>query len=286
MLLNLVGNGIKFTERGEVSRRGHGGARVDRRRGALHFAVRDTGVGIAADEVERLFAPFEQADMSTTRRHGGTGLGLTITRHLVEMMGGRVWVDSTPGKGSTFHFTARFAVAPPGATAADDEAAVPLPGRRVLIVDDNQTNRRVLEEMSIGWGMRPVAVDGGPAALASVEEAWVAGEPYEVVLLDVRMPEMDGFAVAEAMRPEPAHGRRDDRHAHLRRSGAGAGPLRGARPLRLHGQADHQARPARSLQRALRRRDATAVPPAPAPRDRPTARPRAGCASSSPRTTR
>ena len=211
---------------------------------SAHFAVRDTGVGIAQQEIARLFAPFEQADMSTTRRYGGTGLGLTITRHLVEMMGGRVWVESTEGEGSTFHFTARFGVASPGAAAAQDDAAVPLPGRRVLIVDDNHTNRRVLEEMSIGWGMRPVAVDGGPAALASVEDAWVAGEPYEVVLLDVRMPEMDGFAVAEAMRPNPHMAgativmlTSDDRRP-------GAGPLRDARPLGLHGQADHQARPA------------------------------------------
>ena len=152
VLLNLIGNGIKFTERGEVSVEVTV-ARESAETWGAHFAVRDTGVGIAAAEIERLFAPFEQADMSTTRRHGGTGLGLTITRHLVEMMGGRVWVDSTPGKGSTFHFTARFAVAPAGATAASDEARpCRSPGRRVLIVDDNDTNRRVLEEMSIGLG--------------------------------------------------------------------------------------------------------------------------------------
>ena len=110
VLLNLVGNGIKFTERGEVSVEVTV-ARESVETWGAHFAVRDTGVGIAQAEIERLFAPFEQADMSTTRRYGGTGLGLTITRHLVEMMGGKVWVDSTPGKGSTFHFTARFAVA-------------------------------------------------------------------------------------------------------------------------------------------------------------------------------
>ena len=259
VLLNLIGNGIKFTERGEVS------VEVTVARESIdtwgaHFAVRDTGVGIAQAEIERLFAPFEQADMSTTRRHGGTGLGLTITRHLVEMMGGRVWVDSTPGEGSTFHFTARFAVAPPGATAASDEAAVPLPGRRVLIVDDNQTNRRVLEEMSIGWGMRPVAVDGGPAALASVEDAWVAGEPYEVVLLDVRMPEMDGFAVAEAMGPNPHMAgativmlTSDDRAQEQARCEALGLSAYMVKPITKRDLL-------RSLQRALRRRDATAVP--------------------------
>ena len=266
VLLNLVGNGIKFTERGEVS------VEVTVARESIdtwgaHFAVRDTGVGIAQAEIERLFAPFEQADMSTTRRYGGTGLGLTITRHLVEMMGGKVWVDSTPGKGSTFHFTARFAVAQPGATTASEEAAVPLPGRRVLIVDDNQTNRRVLEEMSIGWGMRPVAVAGGPAALASVEEAWVAGEPYEVVLLDVRMPEMDGFAVAEAMGPNPHMAgativmlTSDDRAQEQARCEALGLSAYMVKPITKRDLL-------RSLQRALRRRDATAVPQAPTARD-------------------
>jgi CheY-like chemotaxis protein len=266
VLLNLIGNGIKFTERGEVS------VEVTVARESIdtwsaHFAVRDTGVGIPQAEIERLFAPFEQADMSTTRRHGGTGLGLTITRHLVELMGGKVWVDSTPGQGSTFHFTARFAVASPGAATAEDEAKVPLPGRRVLIVDDNHTNRRVLEEMSIGWGMRPVAVDGGPAALASVEEAWVAGEPYEVVLLDVRMPGMDGFSVAEAMGPNPHMAgativmlTSDDRAQEQARCESLGLSAYMVKPITKRDLL-------RSLQRALRRRDATAVPVAPVPRD-------------------
>jgi len=144
---------------------------------------------------------------------------------------------------------------------------VPLPGRRVLIVDDNHTNRRVLEEMSIGWGMRPVAVDGGPAALASVEDAWVAGEPYEVVLLDVRMPEMDGFAVAEAMRPNPHMAgativmlTSDDRAQEQAR-------------CETLGLSAYMVKPItkrdllRSLQRALRRRDATTVPLPPAARE-------------------
>jgi signal transduction histidine kinase/CheY-like chemotaxis protein len=263
VLLNLLGNGIKFTERGEVSVE-VAVSRESAETWGAHFAVRDTGVGIAADEIERLFAPFEQADMSTTRRHGGTGLGLTITRHLVERMGGRVWVDSTPGQGSTFHFTARFAVAAPGAIAPvpeADEPMVPLSGRRVLIVDDNDTNRTVLAEMSSGWGMRPVAVDSGTAAIASVESAWTAGEPYEVVLLDVRMPGMDGFAVAEAMGPNP----------HM----AGATIVMLTSDDRAQDQARcdtlglsaYMVKPItkrdleRSLQRALRRRDA-AVPAA------------------------
>jgi len=273
VLLNLIGNGVKFTERGEVTIEVTV-ARESIDTWSAHFAVRDTGVGIAQQEIARLFAPFEQADMSTTRRYGGTGLGLTITRHLVEMMGGRVWVESTEGEGSTFHFTARFGVASPGAAAAQDDTAVPLPGRRVLIVDDNHTNRRVLEEMSIGWGMRPVAVDGGPAALASVEDAWVAGEPYEVVLLDVRMPQMDGFAVAEAMRPNPHMAgativmlTSDDRAQEQAR-------------CETLGLSAYMVKPItkrdllRSLQRALRRRDATTVPLPPASREHAGAAPR------------
>jgi signal transduction histidine kinase/DNA-binding response OmpR family regulator len=260
VLLNLIGNAVKFTERGEVTVE-VAVSRESMETWGAHFAVRDTGVGIAADEIERLFAPFEQADMSTTRRHGGTGLGLTITRHLVEKMGGRVWVDSTPGEGSTFHFTARFAVAAPGATAPPppaDEPAVPLAGRRVLIVDDNDTNRRVLEEMSHGWGMRPVAVPSGAAAIASVETAWTAGEPYEVVLLDVKMPGMDGFDVAEAMAPNPHMAgativmlTSDDRGQDQSRCEALGLSAYMIKPITKRDLL-------RNLQRALRRRDAVA----------------------------
>ncbi len=271
VLLNLIGNAIKFTERGEVTVE----VTVSRESAdtwSAHFAVRDTGVGIAPEESERLFAPFEQADMSTTRRHGGTGLGLTITRHLVERMGGRVWVDSTPGQGSTFHFTARFAVAAPGATAprpepVDGASDVPLTGRRVLIVDDNDTNRRVLEEMSTGWGMKPVSVESGPAAIASVESAWTAGEPYEVVLLDVKMPGMDGFAVAEAMGPNPHMAgativmlTSDDRsHDQVRCDALGLS----AYLIKPITKRDLEG----SLQRALRRRAPAAPPVVPPVRD-------------------
>jgi signal transduction histidine kinase/CheY-like chemotaxis protein len=260
VLLNLLGNGIKFTERGEVALE----VTVVRESPATwgaHFAVRDTGIGIAPDEVERLFAPFEQADMSTTRRYGGTGLGLTITRHLVDRMHGKVWVDSTLGQGSTFHFTARFGIASEGATVQDD-VSVPLEGRRVLIVDDNATNRLVLEEMSTSWGMQPFTAESGAEALACLEEAWAGGEPFEVVLLDVRMPGMDGFAVAEAMRPNP----------HM----AGATIVMLTSDDRAQDQARcddlglsaYLVKPItkrdllRSLQRALRRREAGAAAPA------------------------
>jgi signal transduction histidine kinase/DNA-binding NarL/FixJ family response regulator len=198
VLLNLIGNGIKFTERGEVAMEVTV-ARESATTWGAHFAIRDTGIGIAPEEVERLFAPFEQADMSTTRRHGGTGLGLTITRHLVERMNGKVWVDSTPGQGSTFHFTARFGIASEGAIVHDD-LSVPLAGRRVLIVDDNATNRLVLEEMAVAWGMRPFMAETGPEALACLEEAWAGGEPFEVVLLDVRMPKRSGVEVLNQLK--------------------------------------------------------------------------------------
>jgi signal transduction histidine kinase/DNA-binding response OmpR family regulator len=261
VLLNLLGNGIKFTEHGEVSLE----VTVVRESADLwgaYFAVRDTGCGIEPADVDRLFAPFEQADMSTTRRHGGTGLGLTITRHLVEQMGGRVWVDSTPGEGSTFHVTARFAAAPEG-TAAAEAAVVALDGRRVLIVDDNATNRHVLEEMAIGWHMRPVCVEDGPRALASVEDAWAGGEPFEVVLLDVRMPGMDGFAVAEAMRPNPHMAgativmlTSDDRTQDQARCDALGLSAYLIKPITRRDLF-------RSLQRALRRRDIPVVTPTP-----------------------
>jgi signal transduction histidine kinase/DNA-binding response OmpR family regulator len=269
VLLNLIGNGVKFTEQGEVSV-DVTVARESAGTWGAHFAVRDTGVGIEPGEVERLFAPFEQADMSTTRRHGGTGLGLTITRHLVERMGGRVWVDSTPGKGSTFHFTARFGAVAAGASTQDD-ASVSLQGRRVLIIDDNDTNRLVLEEMAAGWGMRPAAVESGKAALVKVEEAWSAGEPYEVVLLDVRMPQMDGFAVAEAMRPNPHMAgativmlTSDDRAQDQERCDALGLSAYMVKPITKRDLL-------RSVQRALRRREAGSLPAPPAPAPRPAA---------------
>jgi signal transduction histidine kinase/DNA-binding response OmpR family regulator len=260
VLLNLLGNGIKFTERGEVALEVTVVRESPTTWGA-HFAVRDTGIGIAPDEVERLFAPFEQADMSTTRRYGGTGLGLTITRHLVDRMNGKVWVDSTPGQGSTFHFTARFGIADAGATVQDD-VSVPLDGRRVLIVDDNATNRLVLEEMAAGWGMQPFTAEGGAEALACLEEAWAGGEPFEVVLLDVRMPGMDGFAVAEAIRPNPHMAgativmlTSDDRAQDQARCDALGLSAYLVKPITKRDLL-------RSLQRALRRREAGIAAPA------------------------
>jgi PAS domain S-box-containing protein len=194
VLTNLVGNAIKFTDRGEV------GVRVERvsfegGRHRLRFTVSDTGIGIPADKLEAVFKPFEQADGSTTRKYGGTGLGLTISTRLVELMGGRIWAESEVGRGSRFHFEAVL----DRATGSVERAAVrpvDLTGMSVLVIDDNATNRRVLEETVRRWGAVPTSADGGPAGLAELRRAAAAGDPYRLVLLDAMMPDMDGFAVA------------------------------------------------------------------------------------------
>src|SRR5215471_15495073 len=169
----------------------------------LHFAVTDTGPGIPPAKRRLIFDAFVQADSSMARRFGGTGLGLAISARLVELMGGRIWVESEVGKGSTFHFTACFGlhsepVAKPKAERIDLEA---LP---VLAVDDNETNRGILAEMLANWRMRPTAVGGGRAALAEMKRAAAAGHPFPLVLLDAVMPDLDGLAVAEEIRHDPA----------------------------------------------------------------------------------
>jgi PAS domain S-box-containing protein len=195
VLVNLIGNGIKFTPKGEVVVEVAAESQREDA-GALHFVVRDTGVGIPADKLEIIFEAFEQADASTTRQYGGTGLGLTIVSRLVALMGGRIWAESELGKGSAFHFTATFARRNvPLEQPAVNEAAH-LIGLPVMIVDDNRTNRRILEEILAKWGMRPVAVDSGLLALDMLQKAHAAGEPYPLVLLDLYMPGMDGFETA------------------------------------------------------------------------------------------
>jgi two-component system sensor histidine kinase/response regulator len=202
ILINLVGNAIKFTDHGEifvgVDEQSPGSATT-----TLHFAVKDTGVGIPVEQQEKIFEAFSQADGSMTRKYGGTGLGLTISVRLVEMMGGRVWLESEPGRGSTFHFTVQLAV-------QDTASARPIPLQpeqlrdlHVLIVDDNFTNRRVLHGMLTRWGMRPTSVEGGRAALQALEIAKSTGYPFPLILLDGQMPDMDGFALAEQIQKDP-----------------------------------------------------------------------------------
>lgn len=196
VLVNLTSNAVKFTERGEVVVSVHEQSRA-RNRSILHFAVRDTGIGIAPEKQKPIFDAFTQADGSTTRAYGGTGLGLAISSRLVSMMNGRISVESKPHRGSVFHFTAELGVSEPRNPTRPHPAS--LEGRRVLVVDDNETNRRVLHDMLVGWGMEPVAVDGGARALEELESAG-GNRRFHVVILDARMPELDGFATAERIR--------------------------------------------------------------------------------------
>jgi two-component system sensor histidine kinase/response regulator len=196
VLLNLVGNAIKFSESGEVELQVNL-REIREQQAVLLFSVRDTGIGIARDIQSRLFEPFEQADSSTTRHFGGTGLGLAISKRIVQLMGGRIWVESAPGCGSTFFFTATLAVSQ---TPCTTPAPADLVGLRVLVVDDNSTNRRILREMTRRWGMRPEDADSGAAGLRKLEEAAAAGDPYGAVILDEQMPSMGGIEVIERIR--------------------------------------------------------------------------------------
>jgi two-component system sensor histidine kinase/response regulator len=202
ILLNLLGNAIKFTDHGEIVLRvtSDASAPADV---VLHVAVSDTGVGIPVDRQQRIFDAFTQADSSSTRKYGGTGLGLTISSQLVRMMGGRITVESEAGKGSTFRFTATFA------RGGDREAVavrppVDLRGMAVLIVDDNATNQHLLEGMLVGWQMAPTLAANMADALAMLRAAQQSGRPFTVVLVDVQMPDADGFTLAEAIKADPA----------------------------------------------------------------------------------
>jgi signal transduction histidine kinase/CheY-like chemotaxis protein len=201
IVINLVGNAIKFTDQGEIVVNITGSCPNDRV-AELHFSIRDTGIGIPAEKQASIFDAFSQADSSTTRRYGGTGLGLTISSQLVELMGGKIWVESRLGVGSTFHFTSRFGIE---ASSAPSPTQTTLTGLPVLVVDDNATNRRILEEVLTNWRMRPVSADSAKAALAALEKAAALGHHFAVVLLDAHMPEMDGFALAAKIQQDPRH---------------------------------------------------------------------------------
>jgi signal transduction histidine kinase/DNA-binding response OmpR family regulator len=199
ILLNLAGNAVKFTDAGEVVVRisTHPQAAGE---ALLHVSVADTGVGIPGDKQGMIFDAFSQADGSTTRRFGGTGLGLTISARLVTMMGGRIWVESEPDRGSTFHFTIKVAVRSEHRAPAVPAALV---GRRVLVADDNATNRRIFQKTLEKWQMVPTLVENGLAAIDAVLDAQQRGQPFDLVLLDVNMPGMDGFSTAEQLRDQP-----------------------------------------------------------------------------------
>lgn len=203
VLLNLVGNAIKFTNEGEIAVKVRQGAR-DGRELVLHFAVSDTGIGIPANKQEMIFDPFSQADSSTTRKYGGTGLGLTISARLVRMMGGQMWVESEEARGSRFHFTVRLQVA----DSKEVKVGSPAPpellrGVRVLVVDDNRTNLRILEGMLRRWEMIPFCVEGGEQALAHLVSARREGKAFGLIVTDMHMPHMNGFELVEHIREKP-----------------------------------------------------------------------------------
>ncbi len=204
IIVNLVGNAIKFTEQGEivvsVEQVDHRGDEIE-----LQFSVRDTGVGIPAEKVEAIFMPFEQADVSTTRKFGGTGLGLAISVQLVELMQGRIWAESEEGRGSTFHFTVVLRAGAPSPVMDTKQREELLEGLPVLVVDDNATNRRILQEMLSNWRMVPQSVEGGAEALAAIDRAANGGKPFRLVLSDVNMPEMDGFQLFENLKSNDRH---------------------------------------------------------------------------------
>jgi two-component system sensor histidine kinase/response regulator len=201
VVVNLVGNAIKFTDAGEVvlnvavQQLNHLGIR-------LHCTVADTGIGIPEDKQETVFRAFEQADSSATRRYGGTGLGLAICVRLVAAMGGEIWLRSAVGQGSTFHFTAAFGVSPTAPSRSRPARRAIMDGTRVLIVDDNATNRLILEEMLGNWRLRPFVAANVPDAMAMLRSAHAGGQRYELILTDANMPDVDGFTLVELVKQD------------------------------------------------------------------------------------
>jgi two-component system, sensor histidine kinase and response regulator len=213
IIVNLVGNAIKFTEQGEVvvevQRYQQADAKesasnlADEQEMVLHVSVRDTGIGIPQEKHRLIFEPFLQADGSTTRKHGGSGLGLAISSHLVQLMGGQLWVESVMGQGSTFHFTVRFGMPPRQLPAFMPVDRVNVQNLPVLVVGGNATNQRLLQDMLTQWGMRPTMAESGRAALDILEDAGGAGPLFPLVLLDAHLPDMDGLCVVEQTKHNP-----------------------------------------------------------------------------------
>jgi PAS domain S-box-containing protein len=202
ILINLVGNAVKFTDSGEIAIRVTLESETDSHV-TLRFGVRDTGIGISTEQMDRLFKSFSQADGSTTRKYGGTGLGLTISKKLTAMMGGSIHVDSTPGEGSEFWFTAVFERQPEG---KEQPIGIPedIRGKHVLIVDDNATNRHILRDLLKRWGCRCDEVPGGREALESLTAAVERNTPFDMALVDMQMPHMDGAMLGHRIKKTPA----------------------------------------------------------------------------------
>lgn len=204
VVTNLLGNAVKFTEQGEVVLTVEpvsAGESSDRVR--LHFSVRDTGIGLSPDQIERIFQPFVQADGSTTRKYGGTGLGLSISRKLVEMMNGEIWAEGEPGKGSCFHFTVELTRAE-SVPEAKTVPAVNLQATRVLVIDDNETNRLILQRLLKSWGMTVVSAETGQSGIRLLRSAQASGAPFSLVILDYHMPGMNGLETAAVIRADTA----------------------------------------------------------------------------------
>jgi PAS domain S-box-containing protein len=215
VVINLVGNALKFTETGEVvievgleppppgdQLAQPADDRSTDSEQLVRLSVRDTGIGIPSDKQDLIFQAFSQADGTTTRKFGGTGLGLSICRRLVELMGGRIWLDSEPGRGSTFQFTLQLKQTSTKTLSVSPPRMVKLHDLRVLVVDDNATNRRILERTLLGWDMLPTLADSGRAALEAMKQASRENRPFRLVLLDAMMPEMDGFTVLRHLRAD------------------------------------------------------------------------------------
>ena len=202
IIVNLVGNAIKFTTKGEVVV-----AVVVKKREQdrvfLEFSIKDTGIGIPPEKQSRMFEAFEQADSSTTREYGGTGLGLAIAKQLVELMGGEIGIESEQGKGTTFRFTAEFGLSTDPVVNVFASNREFLQGLKVLVVDDNETNRFILQEMTGIWGMNPVVVPGVDEAISALQQARSSGHTFEIVLTDMYMPKRDGFELIEWIRSNP-----------------------------------------------------------------------------------
>ena len=202
ILVNLLGNAIKFTHAGEVVLR----VRIDQmedKKYMLHFTVSDTGVGLAADVRKLIFDPFTQADNSTTRNYGGTGLGLAISARLVKMMGGEIWVESERGRGSQFHFTAQLVADHAQSIARSENPPVAKDAARILVVDDNRTHCDILERLLKGWGWMANSAQSGEEAILLIGAARESGDPYELIIIDRHMPEIDGFELIEHLQMLP-----------------------------------------------------------------------------------
>jgi len=206
VLTNLIGNAIKFTDRGEIDVQVHSGSRLADGRVELRFSVTDTGIGISESARQKIFEPFAQGDTSTTRKHGGTGLGLTIASSIVQLMGGRLGVESEPGVGSRFSFNVFLSetASEPAATSPLLALSQPLHGLSVLVVDDNATNRQVLKSMLESWFIRPLVAANGPAALALLREETAQARRPRVALIDAAMPGQDGFSLSSEIGKDPA----------------------------------------------------------------------------------